>query len=134
MAFPRSLKTNWIVKSFDTTGKKSVDLNRFEFAILDVDTYTSLSPLEVQGKDILFAVGSANTGQARTGLKFDRMRDELNSQMSFKSQPNLQVNAIKTQKFTKDDRTNVYYLGYNGLDDCKSLVFECGKTYEFYVS
>lgn len=133
MAFSRSLKTNWIVKSFDTTGKKSVDLNPFEFAILDVDTYTSLSPLEVQGKDILFAVGSANTGQARTGLKFDRMRDELNSQMSFKSQPNLQVNAIKTQKFTKDDRTNVYYLGYNGLDDCKSLSFECGKTYEFDV-
>lgn len=133
MAFPRSLKTNWIVKSFDTTGKKSVDLNPFEFAILDVDSYTSLSPLEVQGKDILFAVGSANVGQARTGLKFDRMRDELNSQMSFKSQPNLQVNAIKTQKFTKDDRTNVYYLGYNGLDDCKSLEFECGKTYEFDV-
>lgn len=133
MAFPRSLKTNWIVKSYDTTGKSSADLNPFEFAILDVDTYTSLSSLEVQGKDILFAVGSPNTGQANTGLKFDRLRNELNSELSFKSQPYLNINAIKSQVFTKDDRTNVYYLGYNGLDDCKSLVFECGKTYEFDV-
>lgn len=133
MAFPRSLKTNWIVKSYDTTGKSSADLNPFEFAILDVDTYTSLSSLEVQGKDILFAVGSPNTGQANTGLKFDRLRNELNSELSFKSQPYLNINAIKSQVFTKDDKTNVYYLGYNGLDDCKSLVFECGKTYEFDV-
>lgn len=133
MAFPRSLKTNWIVKSYDTTGKSSADLNPFEFAILDVDTYTSLSSLEVQGKDILFAVGSPNTGQANTGLKFDRLRNELNSELSFKSQPYLNINAIKSQVFTKDDKTNVYYLGYNGLDDCKSLVFECGKTYEFDI-
>lgn len=133
MAFPRSLKRNWIVKSYDTTGKSSADLNPFEFAILDVDTYTSLSSLEVQGKDILFAVGSPNTGQANTGLKFDRLRNELNSELSFKSQPYLNINAIKSQVFTKDDKTNVYYLGYNGLDDCKSLVFECGKTYEFDV-
>lgn len=134
MAFPQSLKTNWIVKSWDTSGKASVDLNAFEFAILDKDTYTSLAPTEVQGKDILFAVGSPNQPQRNSGLKIDRLRNELNQEMSFKSQP-IYVNAIKAQKFTKDDKTNVYYLGYNGIstDTCKSLEFECGKTYEFDV-
>lgn len=131
MAFPKSLKTNWIVKSYDTTGKASSDLNPFEFAILDADTYTSLSPTEVQGKDILFAVGSPNTGQKRMGLKLDRLDNSLNSEMSFKSQ-NIAVNALKTQKFTQDDRTNIYYLG-SATDTCNSLVFECGKTYEFDV-
>lgn len=132
MAFNEALRTNWIVKSYDTSGKSSVDLNAFEFAILDKDTYTTLSPVNVQGKDILFAVGSPNQGQKRTGLKFDRMRDELNSELSFKSQP-MKVDAIKAQKFTKDTKTNVYYFGYNGTDDCKSLEFECGKTYQFDV-
>ncbi len=131
MAFPQSVKTNWIVKSYDTTGKSSADLNPFEFAILDKDTYTSLSPLEVQGKEIIFACGSPNVGQKTTGLKFDRLRNELNSQMSFKSQP-IVVNALKSQVFTKDDKTNIYYLG-SVLDSCDSLVFECGKTYEFDV-
>lgn len=135
MAFPKSLRTNWVVKSYDTTGKASSDLNPFEFAILDKDTYTSLSALNVQGKDVLFAVGSPNQGQRTSGLKIDRLRDELNSEMSFKSQPfNYNaVNAIKTQAFTKDTKTNVYYFGYNGLDDCKTLEFECGKTYQFDV-
>lgn len=135
MAFPKSLKTNWVVKSYDTTGKSSSDLNPFEFAILDKDTYTSLSALNVQGKDIIFAVGSPNQGQRKTDQKIDRLRNELNSEMSFKSQPfNFNaVNAIKTQEFTKDTRTNVYYFGYNGLDDCKTLEFECGKTYQFDV-
>ena len=132
MAFPKSLKTNWVVKSYDTTGKSSAELNPFEFAILDKDTYTSLSPLEVQGKEILFACGSPNVGQQRTGLKIDRLGNELNANFSFKSQSPLVVNAIKSQVFTKDDKTNVYYLG-SVLDSCDSLVFECGKTYEFDV-
>ena len=133
MAFDRSLRTNWIVKSYDTTGKSSAQLNPFEFAILDKDTYRSLSPLDIQGKDILFAVGSPNTGQQDSGLKIDRLRNELNSKFSFKSQTPFSVRALKTQTFTKDDKTNIYYLGYNGLDDCTSLSFECGKTYEFDV-
>lgn len=132
MAFNKSLKTNLVVQSYDTTGKHSSDLNPFEFAILDADTYTSLSALQVQGKDVLFSVGSPNQGQTKSNLKIDRLRDELNSQLSFKSQP-MNVGAIKTQKFTEDTRTNVYYFGYNGLDDCKTLEFECGKTYEFDV-
>ena len=134
MAFTESLKTNWIVKSYDTTGKASVDLTPFEFGILDKDTYTTLSALNVQGKDILFAVGSPNQGQRSSGLKIDRLRNELNQEMSFKSQP-ITVNALKAQKFTKDTNTNVYYLGFNGIstDTCKTLEFECGKTYQFDV-
>ena len=132
MAFNNSLKTNLIVKSYDTSGKPSGDLNAFEFAILDKDTYTSLSALQVPGKEILFAVGSPNQGQRKSGLKIDRLRGELNSELSFKSQP-LNVNAIKFQKFTKDTKTNEYYFGYNGTDTCKSLEFECGKTYQFDV-
>lgn len=133
MAIPKSLKTNFIVKSLASSGKHTADLNPFEFAIVDVDTYTSLATSEVAGKDILFAVGSPNRGQFRSNLKVDRLGNELNSELSFKSQPSLSINAIKTQKFTKDTKTNVYYFGYNGLDDCKTLSFECGKTYQFNV-
>lgn len=132
MAFPQSIKTNFIVKSYDTTGKHSSNLNAFEFAIIDKDTGNSLTALQVPGRDIYFAVGSPNQGQRKSGQKIDRFRDELNSQLSFKSQL-MDVSAIKTQKFTKDDKTNVYYFGYNGLDTCKTLEFECGKTYQFDV-
>lgn len=133
MAFPKSIKTNWIVKSQAAVGKHSSELHPFEFAVLDKDTSTSLAPLDILNRDLLFAVGSPNVGQSTSGLKVERLHDQLNSTMSFKSQPVSRVTNVRAQKFTKDTATNVYYFGYNGSDTCRSLEFECGKTYMFDV-
>lgn len=132
MAFPKSLKSNYIVKSLAAAGKHSSALNPFELAILDASTYESLAPGSVAGQEVIIAVGSPNQGQAFAGLKVERLHDQLNSTHSFKSQPITNPKQILTQKFTKDDKVNVYYLGWNGLNNaCKSLEFECGKTYQF---
>lgn len=132
MAFPKSLKTNYIVKSLAGAGKHSSTLTPFELAILDASNYTSLSPANVAGNEVILAVGSPNQGQAFAGLKVERLHDQLNTTHSFKSQPITAPKQILTQKFTKDDKVNVYYLGWNGLNNaCKALEFECGKTYQF---
>lgn len=132
MAFPRSLKTNYVVKSFADSGVHSSNLHPFELAIIDANTYTSLTPANAVGKEVRLAVGSPNQGQAFAGLKVERLHDQLNTNISFKSQPITSAKQILTQKFTKDDKVNVYYLGWNGLNNaCKALEFECGKTYQF---
>jgi hypothetical protein len=133
MAFPKSVQTNWIVKSLAGSGKHTSQLLPFQLAIVDNETHNSVSISDAQGRPVYLALGSPNQGQQRTNLKIDRLKDPLNSTVSFKSQPISQVSQIVLQKHDKDTLSNVYYLGYNGLHDCKTLEFECGKTYSFQV-
>jgi len=124
---------NWVVKSLAAAGKHSGELNPFEFAILDKDTYTSLALTDVMGKELVLAVGSPNMAQATDGLKINRLYNHLNTDVSFKSGDVTRITNLRFHTFDKDNRTNTYYLGYNNLDNCKSLKFECGKTYQFHI-
>lgn len=132
--FSNELELNWVVGSQATAGKTSVDLNPFEFAILDADTYTSLSPADAMTKSVLLAVGSPNAKQGTDGQKINRIFNPLNSDVSFKSETLGRVTDLRFFTPKKQDLKQVYYLGYNGIDACESLNFECGKTYDFHIN
>lgn len=136
MAFPKSLPSGFVVKSLATTGQHSSDLNPFQFGIFDYDTATALAP-DVAGRKrrLFFAVGSPNNLPKTVGGKFDRLTNQGNVNVSDKSQPvkPSMVDIVYTSKPQKAEVPNVYYLGYNGLHECNTLKFECGKNYRFNV-
>ena len=64
---------NWVVKSLAASGKQSGDLNPFEFALLDKDTYKSIALTDAMGKELVLAVGSPNGAQATDGQRVNRL-------------------------------------------------------------
>lgn len=137
MAYPTSLPTSYIVKKVASAGVKSENLLPFEFGIFDEDTNLTLSAANVASKRrVTIGVGSPNTRQMLQGSKIDRISNQNNADVTFRSQPIAPkaVEIVRAQMFRKDEKTNEYYLGYNGIDICESLKFDCGKTYMFHVN
>ena len=130
------IQYNWVVNSLSTSGKKTVDLKAFEFAVVNADTHktVAIGDPELSGQEYYFAVGSPNRAQATDGQKINRHYNSLNSDVSFKSDKIGNVGKLRFVTPDKQDLKQVYYLGYNGLDQCESLEFECGKNYKFHIS
>jgi len=125
---------NWVIGSIAPAGKRTVELKPFEFGIVDKDTNKTLDYGDLSGVEAYFAVGSPNNAQATDGQKINRHYNPLNTNVSFKSDD---IGVVKNLRFLapdKKDLKQVYYLGYNGLDTCQSLNFECGKNYKFHLN
>lgn len=136
MAFPKSLPTQWVVKSTADGGTSIQDLLPLQFGIFDKDTHQALSAGEVKGKrKVYFAVGSPNQRQFTQGSKPERFSNANNADINFRTElvPTSKVDTIRYQEPKRIENPNVYYLGYNGLGVCETLKFECGKTYMFEV-
>lgn len=131
MNFANEYELNWVVGKLAPAGKRTVDLNPFEFGLVDKDTNKTVTVLPEEG---YFAIGSPNNTQATDGQRINRQFNALNTNVSFKSEDLGNVTAIRVTSPDKQDLRQVYYLGYNGLDDCESLNFECGKTYQFHIA
>lgn len=124
---------NWVIKSVAPAGVKTVDLKPFQFALVDKETNKTINVSALTG-DAYFAVGSPNQAQATDGQRINKLYNSLNSDVSFKSTDLGAVSKLKFVKPAKPNLEQVYYLGWNGLDDCESLNFECGKNYKFQVN
>lgn len=138
MAFPKSVPTSWVVRQLATAGTNSYDLRPFEFGIFDEDTHQALASGSVTSRNrrrVYLAAGSPHQKQFTQGSKQERIRNQLNQDVTLRSEPvSLRnVDLIRFQSPVKVEKPNVYYLGYNGIDSCKTLKFECGKTYMFNV-
>lgn len=138
MAFPKSVPTSWVVRQLATAGTNSYDLRPFEFGIFDEDTHQALASGSITSRNrrrVYLAAGSPHQKQFTQGSKQERIRNQLNQDVTLRSEPvSLRnVDLIKFQSPVKVEKPNVYYLGYNGIDSCKTLKFECGKTYMFNV-
>jgi hypothetical protein len=136
MAFPKSVPACYIVRRLANAGKSVVDLLPFEFAAFNEDTHLAIASGDVnKQRRVYFAVGSPNVSQFNQGTKQERHNGINNSDLPFLSQPVTiaAVDRIRAQDPVVGDTPNVYYLGFNGIDTCNSLKFECGKTYTFNV-
>lgn len=138
MAFPKSVPTSWVVRALASAGVNSYDLKPFQFGIFDENTHQSLAAGSVTSRNrrrVYLAAGSPHQKQFTQGSKQERIRNQLNQDVTLRSEPvSLRnVDLIKFQTPKKVEKPNVYYLGYNGIDSCKTLKFECGKTYMFNV-
>lgn len=136
MAFPRSIPSNWVVRSVASPGTKLEKLLPFQFGIFDEDTHEALSAASAQKRRRLYlAVGSPNQKQFTQGTKVERLSNSTNADVTFRTEPfsRVALDTIRFQIPKKGEKPNVYYLGYNGIDSCESLKFDCGKTYQFNV-
>lgn len=136
MAFPKSVPTAWVVKSLATEGTKVSDLLPLQFGIFDEDTNLALAPSDVRKKrKVYFSLGSPNQKQFNQGAKVENNTNLNNADVNFRSEPvsTRLVDIIRSQDPKRVEKPNIYYLGYNGIDICKSLSFQCGKTYTFDV-
>ena len=138
MAFPKSVPTSWVVRQLASQNTNSYDLKPFEFGIFDEDTHKALASGDVtvrHRRRVVLAAGSPHQKQFTQGSKQERIRNQHNQDVTFRSEPvSLRnVDVIRFQSPVKVEKPNVYYLGYNGIDSCQTLKFECGKTYMFNV-
>ncbi len=134
--FPKAVPSSWIVRSVASEGTSIADLLPLQFGIFDKDTHTALAAGTVANKrKVYFAVGSPNQRQFTQGSKPERLFNQNNSDVNFRTElvPTSKVETIRYQVPKKTENPNVYYLGYNGLGVCETLKFECGKTYMFNV-
>ena len=134
--FPKAVPSSWIVRSVASEGTSIADLLPLQFGIFDKDTHTALAAGTVANKrKVYFANGSPNQRQFTQGSKPERLFNQNNSDVNFRTElvPTSKVETIRYQVPKKTENPNVYYLGYNGLGVCETLKFECGKTYMFNV-
>ena len=134
--FPKAVPSSWIVRSTASEGTSIADLLPFQFGIFDKDSHNALAAGTVANKrKVYFAVGSPNQRQFTQGSKPERLFNQNNSDVNFRTElvPTSKVETIRYQVPKKTENPNVYYLGYNGLGVCETLKFECGKTYMFNV-
>lgn len=128
-----TVELNWVVGSTAAAGKSSKNLIPFEFGILDADTNSTLSLTSAPPSEFVFAVGSPNLKQATDGQKINRLYNPKNNDVTFRSEKARNVTNLRFISPDVQDLTQVYYLGYNGIDACESINFECGKTYDFHI-
>lgn len=133
---PDSIPTSWVVRSVASESTSIENLNPFEFGIFDKDNHTALSAGSVQSKrKVYLAVGSPNQRQFTQGSKPERLSNQNNADINFRTElvPTSKVDVIRFQEPKRIEEPNVYYLGYNGTGTCETLKFECGQTYMFHV-
>lgn len=136
MAFPKSIPSAWVVRRLATAGKHVADLLPFEFGIFNEDTHAAIASGDVtKHRRVYMAVGSPNVKQFNQGSRFEQHLNILNADVPFKSEmmTTMAVDRIRVADPTREEKPNVYYLGYNGTNACNSLKFECGRTYMFNV-
>lgn len=136
MAFPKSIPSAWVVRRLASAGKHVADLLPFEFGIFNEDTHAAIASGDVnKHRRVYMAVGSPNVKQFNQGSRFEQHLNILNADVPFKSEmmTTAAVDKIRVADPTREEKPNVYYLGYNGTNGCNSLKFECGRTYMFNV-
>lgn len=137
MAFAQSTRSqSWVVKSLAKDGIGTHLLKPFEFGLFDYDKSKAISnPSFSNNRKIFFASGSPNEVQKINSGKFNSFANKFNVNSSFKSDAYLgsDFNPLRIEKPQKNLVPYTLYLGYDGINDCKSLDFECGKVYEIYI-
>lgn len=137
MAFAQSTRSqSWVVKSLVADGVGTHKLLPFQFGIFDYDKSKSISnPNFSNNRKIFFALGSPNDVVKINSGKFNSFANKFNVNQSFKSDVFLggDFNPLRVEKPQKTLTPYSLYLGYDGLNDYKTLNFECGKTYEIWI-
>jgi len=130
MAFPFTQKNAWVVKKFNPSVKDSSKLLPFELGILDYDRCDSLGQFS-QSPNIQFAIGSPNQKLVFSSHPKVPHLSDTNRDVSFKSDKiyGKQLLPARISKPSKTSKPQTMYLGFDGLNSCKTLDFKCGRTY-----
>ena len=134
MPFPTSVRTAWVVKSVATNPIDTSKLLPFQVGIFDYEKHKIVQNFSAN-PFIYLACGSPNTKEKNQIHPKLKDLNNRNVDVSFKSQKifGRELLPARVAKPSKENSPYVLYLGYDGLNDCKTLPFECGKTYGIRV-
>lgn len=130
--FPNALEKHYLVSSvLDKSNVHTVDLHPFQLGLFDSNYYKSVGSNLPQS--VFFAVGSPHTGQNRVKGKLGNFGNTNSINRSYKTPAfDTRLMSVKEAKFEKAQPVSqqpIYYLGYDGVNYCGSLTFDCNTAY-----
>ena len=132
--YPYSKEKNFFVASVNTTtGVHAHDITPFQLSLVDAASYLSVNT--ITDKAIL-VIGSAHNAQNVIGGNLKNLGNPYSYEANYHSVPftNSSIVALSHDKPVTQTTQSVYYLGYDGVNVCNGLQFECGKTYNVIVN
>lgn len=127
----RYVQTLWAPKFIAPAGKRAIDLKPFEIGLFDQDTQEAVDVAKYCiDKSYVLKYKTANTG-----LQNAQFGDTRGAELPLESYPISRIDFKNV--FDSADakgRPYVYYLGWDGISDCKTLSFECGKDYGLQIT
>lgn len=130
--FPNALEKHYLVSSvLDKSNVHTSDLHPFQLGLFDSKHYKSVG--SNLPSSVLFAVGSPHVGQNRVKGKLGNFGNTNSINRSYKT-PILdtrlmQVREAKYEQAQTKSQQPIYYLGYDGVNYCGSLTFDCSTAY-----
>lgn len=126
----RQLPTSFLVKAIAPAGKRAGELQPFELGLIDKDTQLTVDAASyAPDKQYQFVLGSPSPGADNA-----QFGDIRGAAMPLRSLPVSRIDKVHVfDKATAEAKPFVAYLGYDGINDCKNLSFECGSTYGLMV-
>lgn len=129
--YPHAVRFSALVKSVANAGKSTEQVSPFELGLIDPKTWKTVSDASTL-KGFRIVVGSPNDPKdPASPIGF---QDPFNRRVSFKS---MELKGIVDDSFytlaPRSPKQFIGYYGFNGLNDCQSIKFDCGETVEFEV-
>lgn len=126
----RQLPTTLIVKGIAAAGKRAAELAPFELGLIDRDTNLTVDTATYhRDKTYQIVLGSPSTGADNP-----HFGDQRGAQMPIRSLPIQKIDkAHLFDGATSEAKPFIAYLGYDGINECKNLQFECGRTYGLMI-
>lgn len=127
----RYVQTFWTPKFIAKAGKRAIDLKPFEMGLFDQETQMAVDVADYCiDKSYVLKYKSASTG-----VNNAQFGDTRGAGLPLESYPIQRIDFSKS--FDRADamgRPYVYYLGWDGISDCKTLSFECGRDYGLQIT
>lgn len=137
MAFPKSTRTAWVVKSLAPANVGTQELKPYQFGMFNLSTWKSVQGATFTSvRDLIFAVGSPNTGQAIVNSRPKTFSNVGNVTESFKSEPIFghNIDKVWVSEPATDPKPHIIYIGYDGVTVGKTFNLRSGLTYEIEVT
>lgn len=113
------------------TSGSTENLNSGQLALVDVKTGNVLSTTDLNGvahPEVLIAMGNYHTVDKLS--KFIGGLKQSNKTQDFLGKDVIEFHVSNPVDLKQD----IVQIGWDGVNDCDSLAFECGKSYRFKVS
>lgn len=130
--YPNANRFSMMIKSVNTEAGLTTDkIQPYQVALVDTKTWKTVSDASTSNS-LLVVVGSPNKGGNSNPIS--GFGDMNNFKESYKSREFFSV--LKDSFYTLSPEKPVPFIGYyawDGVNDCKSPKFECGKNYGIQV-
>ena len=127
----RYVQTFWTPKFIAPAGKRAIDLKPFEMGLFDDQTQETVDVAT-------YAIDKSYTLKMKTanrGLDNAQFGDTRGATLPLETYSISRIDFKNVfDAADAQGKPYVYYLGWDGISDCKTLSFECGKDYGLQIT